>query len=159
MSESRGYMPPAQSEEWGTPLDLFLELNDEFEFQLDVAATPLNANCADFFTKEQNALIQKWKGRCFCNPPYGRKIADWVAKAVEEIKNGNAEVVVMLLPSRTDVGWWHQYVWDNQRHAPRPGVETRFVKGRLKYEVPGQPATPAPFSSVVLVFRGEQPCT
>ena len=58
--------------------------------------------------------------------------------------------VVCLVPSRTDTRWWHQHVWDGEKHQPRSGVEIRFIKGRLKF---GGSESGAPFPSVVIVFR------
>lgn len=52
----------SKTEEWGTPQSLFDELNKEFIFDLDVCATPENAKCEKYFTKEQNGLLQSWGG-------------------------------------------------------------------------------------------------
>jgi site-specific DNA-methyltransferase (adenine-specific) len=62
------YMPQSLTDEWATPQDLFDELNREFGFTLDVCATPENAKCADYFTKEQNALDQVWGGGLLDEP-------------------------------------------------------------------------------------------
>lgn len=43
---------------WETPQDLFDKLNNEFHFTLDVCATPENAKCDSFYTKEQDGLSQ-----------------------------------------------------------------------------------------------------
>jgi site-specific DNA-methyltransferase (adenine-specific) len=39
------------------------------------------------------------------NPPYGRQIGRWVKKAWESAQSGACELVVCLLPARTDTGW------------------------------------------------------
>ena len=52
-------------------------------------------------------------------------------------------VVVMLLPARTDTKWFHDYIYGK--------AEIRFVRGRLRF---GGAANPAPFPSMVVVFRG-----
>jgi hypothetical protein len=62
--------------------------------------------------------------------------------------------VVCLVPSRTDTRWWHEHAWDATTHQPRPGVEIRFVRGRLKFGNTGKAENSAPFPSVVIVFRG-----
>lgn len=41
------------------------------------------------------------------NPPYGREIKQWMRKAYEASLAG--ALVVCLIPSRTDAGWWHDY--------------------------------------------------
>jgi hypothetical protein len=45
------------------------------------------------------------------NPPYGRQLTSWVAKAREEHLCGRAELgVVALVPARTDTRWWHDSI-------------------------------------------------
>lgn len=134
----------SRTDEWETPKDFFQKLDDEFRFDLDVCATPENAKCKRYFTKEQDGLKQEWKGTCWMNPPYGRQISLWVKKALDSARGG--ATVVCLLPSRTDTQWWHSYVI---AHA----AEVRFIKGRLKF---GGSKNSAPFPSVVVVFRGSE---
>ena len=74
--------------EWETPQDLFDKLNETFHFNLDVCATPENAKCERYFTKEDDGLKQEWSGRCWMNPPYGKELADWMRKAYESINLG-----------------------------------------------------------------------
>ena len=133
------YMPQSLTDEWATPQDLFDELNREFGFTLDVCATPDNAKCDQYFTKEQNALDQQWSGVCWMNPPYGRVINDWMAKAWEAYEQG--ATVVALVPSRTDTRWFHQYALKG---------EVRFIKGRLKF---GGSPNPAPFPNCIVIFK------
>ena len=75
--------------EWATTQAFFDELNKEFNFTLDPCATPQNAKCARYFTKEADGLAQSWRGEVvFCNPPYGRDLHKWVEKAYAETANG-----------------------------------------------------------------------
>ena len=127
---------------WATPQDFFDALDKEFRFETDVCALPENAKCAHYFTPVQDGLAQEWTGVCWCNPPYGRKIGDWVKKVAESAKAG--AVVVMLLPARTDTRWFHDYIYGQ--------AEIRFVKGRLKF---GDATASAPFPNMVVVFRKE----
>ena len=53
-------------------------------------------------------LVQTWTGRVFMNPPYGREIGAWLQKAWESAQS-TAELVVCLVPARTDTRWWHRY--------------------------------------------------
>lgn len=133
----------SKSEMWETPPDLFAELNREFKFTCDVAASPENAKCDAFFTAEQDGLKQKWEGVCWCNPPYGPQIGNWIRKAHESSLNG--ATVVFLIPSRTDTKWFHEYV--------QPFAEIRFLPGRLKF---GDSETPAPFPSMLAIFHPTQ---
>ena len=53
------------TDEWSTPQALFDTLNRVFHFTLDVCATPENAKCARYFTKEQDGLKQDWGGTLY----------------------------------------------------------------------------------------------
>lgn len=138
--------------EWETPQDLFDELDKEFGFDLDVCATDDNAKCIDYFTQKDDGLSQSWSvaNTRWLNPPYGRIIYKWIEKASKEAKQGTT---VSLIPARTDTRWWHDFIWDTEKQCPRPGVEIRFLKGRLKF---GGAKNSAPFPSVIVIFRGEQ---
>lgn len=128
-----------RTEMWETPQWLFDELDQEFHFTLDVCAVPENAKCSNFYTPEQDGLRMPWSGVCWCNPPYGKEIGKWVEKA----SKANCTVVV-LIPARTDTKWFHDWVYQK--------AEIRFVKGRLRF---GDAKNPAPFPSMILVYRGE----
>lgn len=132
----------SKEEKWATPQDFFDKLNDEFHFTLDAAASPDNAKCANYFTEEQDGLVQSWGGHTvWCNPPYCRKTGLWVKKAYEEHQRTGC-TVVMLLPSRTDVRWFHDYILGK--------AEIRFIKGRLKF---GGSKNSAPFANIVVIYR------
>lgn len=130
----------SKSDLWETPQDLFDKLNSEFKFTLDACANSENAKCGHYFSLSDNGLKQEWSGTVWCNPPYGREIGKWVAKAQVEAAKGNA-TTVMLLPARTDTKWFHRYIY---RRA-----EIRFLRGRLKF---GGAKNGAPFPSMVVVF-------
>ena len=125
---------------WETPRDLFTLLDREFAFTLDVCAEASNAKCARYFTRAQDALRKRWRGRCWMNPPYGRQIAQWVAKAYQAAQQG--ALVVSLLPARTDTAWWQDLVMGAR--------EIRLIRGRLKFV--GAKSS-APFPSAIVVFR------
>lgn len=111
---------------WRTPEDLYEALNREFNFTLDPC--PNGA---------EDGLTRSWSGeRVYCNPPYGRGVGNWLAKAQE------ADLAVFLLPSRTDTRWWHDYAGKAK--------QIRFIKGRLKFK---GATNPAPFPSVILVYE------
>lgn len=72
------------------------------------------------------------------NPPYGREIGAWMAKAWRSSQAG--ALVVCLVPARTDTAWWHDY-------AAKGAV--RFIRGRLKF---GGHKNSAPFPSALVIF-------
>jgi site-specific DNA-methyltransferase (adenine-specific) len=129
----------SRTEEWATPPDLYAALDAEFGFTLDPCATPENTKCITFYTKADDGLRKPWSGHVFMNPPYGKTIGLWMAKAWEESRLG--ALVVCLVPARTDTAWWHSY-------ATRG--EVRFLRGRLRF---GGASSGAPFPSAVVVFR------
>lgn len=128
----------SQTVEWPTPQHLFNQLDREFHFTVDVAATPTNTKCERFYTVDDDGVSQDWTGETvWCNPPYGDQLKHWVWKAAH-----SAATVVMLVPARTDVKWFHDYVL--------PLAEVRFIRGRLKF---GDATTPAPFPTMLCVWR------
>ena len=129
----------SQTDLWATPQDFYDKLNAEFRFTLDPCALPENAKCVKYFTPEIDGLQQNWEGhRVFMNPPYGRQIGKWVEKAA----TCGADIVVGLLPARTDTRWFHEHIYGK--------AEIRFVKGRLKF---GGAQNFAPFPSMVVVWK------
>jgi phage N-6-adenine-methyltransferase len=130
----------SRTDDWSTPDELFSELDSIFHFELDACASPSNAKCPRFFTKDDDALKHRWRGTVWMNPPYGREISAFMEKAFEESLLG--ATVVCLVPSRTDTQWWHRYAKRGQ---------IIFLKGRLKF---GGSETSAPFPSAIVIFWG-----
>lgn len=151
------------SDLWTTPAAVLRDLDTEFAFEWDAAATKDTGACGSwsYFGPDhseasyRDALaVVPWRAHrrhiFWLNPPYSQ-CREFIAKAAAEAKRG--ATVVCLVPSRTDTRWWHEYVWDNVRNRSRPGVEVRFIKGRLKF---GDSTNSAPFPSVVVIFRPPQ---
>ena len=135
------YMDKSKSDSWATPKKLRDELQREFEFD-DFDPCPLNDN-PDFNGKDID-----WDGeKIFVNPPYSdlkstkKNGIGWIEKAHNECQKG--KLVVLLIPSRTDVSWFHDIILKNN-------YEIRFLKGRLKF---GDGKTPAPFPSMIVVMK------
>lgn len=142
----------SKSNEWQTPIELFNSLNNEFKFQLDAAATKENALCDNFFTIEDDALIQDWSfyKSVWCNPPYGKFIGKFIEKGYNESLKGC--IVVFLIPARTDTKYWHEFCSKG---------EVRFIKGRLKFfnkllfEEKINKNNSAPFPCAIVIFNGK----
>jgi len=138
----------AATVDWGTPPALYLALDREFGFTIDIAADPSMAKHVRFLTKETDALGVSWRGeRVFCNPPYGRQIDRWMRKGFHEASEHGA-LVVFLVPARTGNAWFHDYAL--------PHAEIRFIRGRLSYQRNGQVTGRqhrCPFDSCVVIFR------
>lgn len=95
-----------------TPTEFLASLKRKLgieEFEIDLAASEENAVAGEWYTEEDDALIQGWAraGWAYCNPPYS-DIEPWVAKAYTE--RGKGASVAMLLPASVGSNWWKAYV-------------------------------------------------
>jgi len=132
--------------EWATPPEVFDPLHAEFRFTLDVCATSENAKLPRYFTEEQDGLTQDWgTERCWMNPPYGREVYAWTAKARGAAKRG--ALVVGLLPASTDLAWWHDDVI---------GHEIRWLRGRVRFLTGGPYRASGFFASCIVIWRPEE---
>jgi len=156
-----------------TPLDVFAWLSAQFGFDVDLASTHENALCRRHFTKEDNGLAQSWHGlRSFLNPPFGKTIGEWVAKARVTCVEDPTSLVVCVLPARVDAEWWRQNVQgigiNVTRTEPRAVITRQGVLvmiwpmvrvhlwhfgERVKFD---GLKTGAPFPTSVVVFSGPQ---
>ena len=133
----------SNSDEWETPQDFFDKLNDEFNFTFDLAAIKENRKCHDFTSDIIDPVFINWFNRhkdtmCWCNPPYSK-----CKEFVKFVSESNINCV-MLLPSRTDTRWFHEFIYK------KPNVEIRFIKGRLKFS--GNKWN-APFPSMLVIWE------
>ena len=127
--------------DWATPITLFSELDAEFHFTLDVCATKENSKCGRFFSPDEDGLKQFWGEEiCWMNPPYGRGMEKWIQKAYEATLYG--ATVVGLVPARTEMGWFHDYVLGK--------AEIRYIRGRLRFV--GSKYN-APFPSMIIIWQ------
>jgi len=147
----------SSTNEWATPLDLFREIDREFDFGLDVAAAEWNAKCNRYLTKHDNALSCDWSTRCeegraiWCNPPYGRETGHFVAKAYHTAFPRGASqprAVVCLVFSRTDTSWWSRFAMK--------ASEIRFIRGRVHFTREDGKTGPSTAASCLLIFDPRQ---
>lgn len=135
------------SETWTTPKAFLEPLYTIFgTFDLDPCSPTSNRRIAPVkarvhYTEDDDGLSLPWFGTIFLNPPYGRSLKNWTAKAKSEVEKGNAEVVVALLPARPDTIYWHKDIAGS--------ASVFFLKGRLKF---GNADLPAPFPSCVVIW-------
>lgn len=117
----------SSKQDWETPQSLFDDIDREFNFTFDAAASISNAKTERFFTQEDDALRQDWPIETYwLNPPYGAKsgtLKQWVEKAYYASKKGST--VVMLIPARTNTNWFHDICLSK--------AEVRFIRGRPKF--------------------------
>lgn len=138
----------------GTRWDEFNPISERFGgFTLDVAAAEHNAKCPEYFTREQNGLLQPWHGRVWCNPPYS-DLKSWVGKAWMELPN--CESIVMLVPAnRTEQKWWQDFVEPMRDRGM--GLRVEFLPGRMRFDRPAAVIGPKgdrpPFGCALLIWE------
>lgn len=123
---------------WKTPDIIFLPLDSEFSFETDLACDEENKLCPIGFTEQDESLSKEWVGVNWLNPPFG-KVKLWVKKAYEETRK-DGTIIVMLIFSKTNTVWWHDYVMRAK--------EVRLIKGRPKFKG-AKHGLPFPLSIVV----------
>ena len=89
------------------------------------------------YTANDDGLAQRWSGRVYLNPPYGREIDAWITKLVDEYHAGTVSEAIALVPARVDTEWF-------RRLDPFPRC---FLWGRLTF---ANASNPAPFPSAVV---------
>ena len=129
---TRDLMCSHKTDHWYTPKEFYDKLDEEFHFDYDPC--PLKG-------EDNNAMFNDWKGNVFCNPPYSN-IWNFLNKGILEVRKGNANVVVFLVPARTDTRWFHDLVYNRYK--------IRFIKGRLKF---GNSNNNAPFPSMLVIVK------
>ncbi len=138
------------TDEWHTPASLLSNLTDAIGagFDLDPCSPTLNPDEAPvvasrYYTVQQDGLSMKWAGRVYMNPPYSM-VKKWVEKARLAIEQKDADLVIGLVPARTDTKWWNASVAGY--------ADVFFLHGRLTFS--GHHNT-APFPSAVVVWGGD----
>lgn len=106
-------------DEWLTPLFILKSLNS---FDLDPCspvARPWDT-AKEHYTILNNGLNLPWRGRVWCNPPYGIETSKWLQKLSE---HGNG---IALIFARTETKMFFEYIW-NKADA------VLFIEGRLYF--------------------------
>lgn len=135
-----------ESDEWYTPPCIFEAIG--LLFDIDVAA-PAKSHwtpAKNFFTKEDDGLMQDWYGTVWMNPPFGGRNGHvpWLEKF---INHGDG---IALLAARTSAGWFHDWI-------PRADA-VLFPRGKTKFIRPDGSIGKSPGSGVVLIAMGEKSC-
>lgn len=121
-TENKSFTPKEIKDLWQTPKSIFNNLNREFNFTGDVAASYGNRLCEDHLTEVDNSLECEWFSVNWLNPPYSN-IMPWVNKSIVEHEKG--KTIVMLVPADTSVKWF--------KRAYESCNEVRFISGRLSF--------------------------
>jgi len=130
------------NDEWLTPPEIIQALGP---FDLDPCAPIARPwdTAAQHYTVKDNGLASPWRGRVWCNPPYGREAAAWLRRLAE---HGDG---VALIFARTETEMFFREVW------PKASA-VLFVEGRIYFHrVDGTRAKANSGAPSVLVAYGE----
>lgn len=141
LKSSDSHMLAQVGDQWRTPDALFWGINQMCgPLVLDLFTDGENSKCPDYYTAEDNALVQNWaervkklKGAAFGNPPYSR------AKQHEgEYITGMTHIMqhtaamreaggryVFLIKVATSESWW-----------PEQADHIVFIRGRIGFDLP-----------------------
>lgn len=122
------------TDQWWTPEKLLIDVRHFLGDYFD----PCPRGAPSF-----DGLTMDWPRRVFCNPPYGRTIGQWTAKARHEIICNHAEAILLLVPARTDTAWMQ----------PLLDWPICFIAGRLKF---GDARNSAPFPSALVMMSWQR---
>ena len=132
-------MGSSESAEWYTPPNILERVVATMgEIDLDPSwhrESPVRARTT--YAASDDGLAQRWAGRVYLNPPYGREIDAWISRLVEEYDAGTVAEAIALVPARVDTEWF-------RRLDPFPRC---FVWGRITF---ANANNPAPFPSAVV---------
>ena len=79
----------------------------------------------------------------YVNPPYSAQLL-WLRRAYEQWLAGKVEMVVCLVPVRTDSAWFHKTL--------AADAEIFFLQGRLRFAAPSGKAQHTPFSLMLVAL-------
>jgi phage N-6-adenine-methyltransferase len=128
------------NDEYETPEWLFKALDSEFGFTFDAAANEKNALCHEW-TENLDEHLPGADEKVFCNPPYSE-----IEKFVDHALRSESKLWVMLLPNRTDTGWFQKLV---DSHL----VTLRFFRKRVRFCLNGVEAESPRFGSIIAIVR------
>jgi hypothetical protein len=135
-----------KNDEWLTPPAIVSALGT---FDLDPCAPVVRPwdLATKHFSKADDGLVQKWEGRVWLNPPFGREAVKWLRKLVQ---HGNG---IALVPARTETAMFYECIWD-------VADAILFMKGRPHFHfVDGRRAlanSGAPICLVAYGFNNER---
>jgi len=140
--------------DYGTPPEMWRSLAAPVDgFDLDpcsgAESTPI---APDRYTKEDDGLLQPWHGDVFVNPPWSSNgdasaKEQWLSKVRSEANRDEVDSVVVLLPSDTSAGWFHEHVLAAE-------LVCFYGPGRVSFEGGGKNPS---FGLIVCVYGENSP--
>lgn len=140
------HSPVSESEVWLTPPGIIEALGP---FDLDPCACMEPRpwpTAREHFTTLENGLAQPWRGRVWCNPPYGGPaiLRPWMHRMADHGRG------TLLIFARTETEAFHEFVWQR-------ADALLFLRGRLHFHRPDgvRAAANAGAPSVLCAYGGE----
>lgn len=106
-------------DEWLTP-PYITEALGEFDLDPCQPVKPPFTHAKNGYNLLNNGLFQKWEGRVWLNPPYGKYTFHWI-RALADHGNG-----IALIFARTETNGFYQNVW-------KRADAVFFFRGRIKF--------------------------
>lgn len=143
MSDFNTRLTTGSTNTWITPREVLRELG---EFDLDpCAALRQPWPCAaESYNVLDNGLMKPWKGRVWCNPPYGAEALPFMERMAAHEGGGLA-----LVFARTDTRWFHASIL-------RTACALLLWKGRIRFCREDGTQGAAPNAASVLVAWDER---
>jgi phage N-6-adenine-methyltransferase len=150
---------------WRTPPEVFHNLNTEFNFIADMAASHENALHNQYFTENDDSLSFNWADKlqnliapngvtyAWCNPPYSNP-KPWIVAAAQAQDSGLG--VVMLLNADTSTEWFlNALPWVSEvRNITGYRLDGKWKTGRLAFlDETGKPVSGNNKAQFVLIFN------
>lgn len=181
MYPQRRIMLASGSENWCTSDEVLDPLREFAPIIFDPFSNPCSLVKAERSIElPEDSLLVDWplEGLIFCNPPYGKALADCAKKIGQQARRGCE--IVTLVPARVDTEWWQKLLgprvwcaWTGRLHFLETPAElmARFEKRcaaakQQNRPIPARPvfkmvtehlaeSDPAPFP-VALCYAGRQ---
>ena len=138
---------PSQRTDWNTPkwiVDLVRKTFGTIDLDPCDNARSIVPAITKYRLPERDGLVLPWPGNVYVNPPYGRGLDAWFARAAAK-PNKEGGAVIMLVPAAPSRKCWQRYVKGNT------DAQVCFLSGRVRFL--GAP-TGAAFGSAVILWSG-----
>lgn len=166
----------SDSDSWATPQALFDELNQEFNFSIDLCATASNSKCDvfgynylknEYYHATNNKHIYtmgglfgairefydyEYEATCFMNPPYSNP-KPFIEKAWEDSKHCK---IVCLVPNTIKTCKYIDILDKNQGTGSfrdwKNGIEIRDLARRTKFTHPSKKESSPSFGCMLIIM-------